>query len=347
MVRKRKWDVDDSNANTESKQAKSDLKNELEAKETEPNTEDNVKESTKVDTEIAVEKNKPEEEEDTLPISLPNTTVAPSLSGESLFNQLGSEFLKSEPKKKAVDKEYVSEVIINDSRQRYHLTNTETLDQLFQQTGAVITPKGKYYPDKTLAVLEKEPLLTLHITSDSQEAVNKAASLVHDIMDNGPLKPPVPGINVVFIKGVEHYYAKIQTGIDTDDESFNPLEKIRGPNGSYIEHIEKATGAKLTCKGRGSGFIESHNGLEANEPIFVYILGDEIDQVQEAKKLCQDLVQTVRKDYMTHKARKQGLVNAPSHPQYTQEELDAYYSSPAYAEYYRQYMAYYQQFQTQ
>ena len=63
--------------------------------------------------------------------------------------------------------------------------------------------------------------------------------------------------------------AKVDVNIE--DRSFNVRAKIVGPGGQYVKHIQQQTGAKVQLKGRGSGFIETATGEEAQEPLHIHI----------------------------------------------------------------------------
>lgn len=63
---------------------------------------------------------------------------------------------------------------------------------------------------------------------------------------------------------------KVPVGIE-GAPGFNIRAKIIGPQGSYVKHIQTETGARVQLKGRGSGFVESGPGTEADEPLYMHI----------------------------------------------------------------------------
>lgn len=110
------------------------------------------------------------------------------------------------------------------------------------------------------------------------------------------------------------------------DRTFNARAKIVGPQGAYVKHIQQETGAKVQLKGRGSGYVEPTSGTEAFEPLHIhitYVLDrlvryQQVIQIQttlyyscwsqegldRAKKLCEDLINTVKIEWDKHKAQQ-------------------------------------------
>ncbi|KAL1968836.1 hypothetical protein VTN77DRAFT_1197 [Rasamsonia byssochlamydoides] len=62
------------------------------------------------------------------------------------------------------DGDYIKDIEVNDLRNRYLLTKGSTQKMIKEETGADVTTRGSYYPDKSLATPSNPPLY-LHVTS--------------------------------------------------------------------------------------------------------------------------------------------------------------------------------------
>ncbi|KAJ3178752.1 hypothetical protein HDU87_003307 [Geranomyces variabilis] len=194
--------------------------------------------------------------------------------------------------------EFFEDVPINDIKNRYLLTKGATQSMIKHDTGADVTTRGKYYPDKNLAT-PAEPPLYLHVSASTQKSLDDALKAINELINSAPpqfeerrhsgVDRPPPMARPVLSE-------RVYVGIEPD-RNFNVRPKIVGPQGQYVKHIQQETQTKVQLKGRGSGFIEHDTGMEANDALHIHVTGFSEQGVEAAKKLCEDLIDTVKLDY--------------------------------------------------
>ncbi|KIV77481.1 hypothetical protein PV11_09271 [Exophiala sideris] len=207
------------------------------------------------------------------------------------------------------DGDYIKDIEINDLRNRYTLTKGSTQKMIKDETGADVTTRGSYYPDKSMATAVNPPLY-LHVTSTSKAGLEKAIEKIDELM-----KQDLP--NLVderrFRRREPEQVERDEFGrrkwpeerIPLDMENipgFNLRAQVVGQGGAYVKHIQQETGCRVQIKGRGSGFMEHSTGQEADEPMYLHVAGPQPPQVQKAKELCEDLLTNVRANYEHFKA---------------------------------------------
>ncbi|KAM3877409.1 KH homology domain-containing protein 4-like [Diretmus argenteus] len=216
------------------------------------------------------------------------------------------------------------------------LTKGKTQEEIRQVSGAVVSTKGHYMSDVTKGKSGGERPLYLHVQGKSQEQVNKAVMKIKEIITEDlmrasaasgghplPMMPPLtlypqpprpmiplpmqrmPNTNSPTTQGhrpaAPHsgsfVHTKIFVGLDQALPSFNVNEKVEGPGGSYLGHIQTETGARVFLRGKTSGYIEQASKRESFEPLYVYISHPNAAGLEAAKKLTESLLETVRAEH--------------------------------------------------
>ncbi|KAJ4475459.1 hypothetical protein J3R30DRAFT_555544 [Lentinula aciculospora] len=201
------------------------------------------------------------------------------------------------------DAAYTHDIDINDARNRYMLCKSSTQQEIQEDTGASISTKGTWHPNRSKAT-ERDPPLYLHIMAPTREVLDKAIKKVEDLLaiDMGSLvedkKDKMGGRR----KWPEE---KMPVGLESI-RNFNLRAKVVGPSGSFVKYIQQETGTRVQIKGIGSGFVEQETGRESDEPLYIHITGPEESQVARAKVLTEDLLLVVRAEH----AKMQAIVQA-------------------------------------
>ncbi|KAL6707215.1 aconitate hydratase [Coniothyrium glycines] len=208
------------------------------------------------------------------------------------------------------DGDYIKDIEINDLRNRYTLTKGATQKRIKDDTGADVTTRGEYYPDKNMATAANPPLY-LRITSTSKDGLDAAVKMIDEMM-----KEDLPNLvdeRRFRRREPENFERdefgrrkwpeeKISVGLEPIS-GFNLRAQVVGRGGDNVKYIQQETSCKVQIKGRGSGFMEPQSGQESEEPMYLHIAGPRPEGVAQAKQLCEELLEKVKADYQAFKDR--------------------------------------------
>ncbi|KAI0064912.1 eukaryotic type KH-domain type I [Artomyces pyxidatus] len=216
--------------------------------------------------------------------------IAAQFSGGAIAGGTGLALGQKDPH----DAEFTHDIDINDVRNRYMLTKGSTQTQIHEETGASVSTKGIWYPDRAKAT-EKDPPLYLHISATTQEILQSAIDKVNELIaiDMGSLVEDKKDGRRERRKWPEE---KLPVGLESI-RNFNVRAKVVGPTGMFVKYIQQETGTRVQIKGQGSGFVDQDTGRESDEPMHIHITGPEEGQVARAKVLTEDLLEVVRSEH--------------------------------------------------
>ncbi|KAI8477008.1 MAG: hypothetical protein J3K34DRAFT_455400 [Monoraphidium minutum] len=195
------------------------------------------------------------------------------------------------------------DIPINDApaKARITLTKRSVQEDIARRTRSVISTKGRYYPpgvdhgvEQPLYIAVRPAVNAGRTPAERQAACDAAAAEVQAILAGKP-----PGAAAAAGSRNPHH-ATVYIGFQAPP-SFDLLNKIRGPAGSFLAHIGRTARVSVRLAGRGAGGRD-----EGPDPMHVSIDGSDPTKVAEAKALAQDLVATIRRDF--EKAFPRGYV---------------------------------------
>ncbi|TIB38219.1 hypothetical protein E3P86_01758 [Wallemia ichthyophaga] len=203
------------------------------------------------------------------------------------------------------DAPFYTRIEVNDLKNRYTLTKSAAQQSIYNETGAQVSTKGQWYPDRSKGT-PAEPPLYLLIEAQTQDSFDMAVNKVHELKDMD-MQPLVEDRNRRFEERAasRRKWDEFKVFINMEPlRNFNLRAKIVGPGGMFVKYIQQETNTKVQIKGLGSGFLEQDTGQESNDAMHINVTGPDVQQFSYARELSEDLISAVKVEW----ERAQGIV---------------------------------------
>jgi hypothetical protein len=153
--------------------------------------------------------------------------------------------------------------------------------------------------------------LYLHVTADTQEALDKAVVKIKQIMTQQP----------------SFLIAKIPVGIENPDSGYNIPANIIGQKGANVKYItQHSGGTRVQLKGRGSGYREPNETQEGDEPMYLHLSSSGHVNLEKAKNLAEGLLRKVKQNYAKFLEAKKAKEEQQQQSSYSADPYQQYYA---------------------
>eukprot|EP00045_Choanoeca_perplexa_P015343 m.191647 g.191647 ORF g.191647 m.191647 type:complete len:443 (+) comp16956_c0_seq1:74-1402(+) len=188
------------------------------------------------------------------------------------------------------------EIEINDNPRRAMVTKKAVQEEIAKASGCAITTRGQYITPQQRGYTHVKPL-HLHLEAASPQAVAKADAMLRDLLF--PQKTdPVAMAKQLASSLTSRYVGAASESLPFSAElllpserlpGFDVIQRVVGPSNSFLQHIERQSGAKVTLK-------------HLTHSACLVIAHANADGHQQAMRLAQDLIGTVASQLQAHKA---------------------------------------------
>eukprot|EP00730_Choanoeca_flexa_P014237 TRINITY_DN6150_c0_g2_i4.p1 TRINITY_DN6150_c0_g2~~TRINITY_DN6150_c0_g2_i4.p1 ORF type:complete len:459 (+),score=87.05 TRINITY_DN6150_c0_g2_i4:63-1439(+) len=200
------------------------------------------------------------------------------------------------------------DIEINDNPRRGMVTKKAVQEEIAKATGCAITTRGQYITPQQRGYTHAKPL-HLHLEAIQPQAVAEAEKRIKDLLFPSKHDP------VAVAKQLASSLTNRYVGMAPETYAFNAelllpserlpgfdvVQRVVGPNSSYLQHIERQTGARVVLKhlANASCLVVSHADRSGHA---------------QALQLAQDLINTVQGQLASHKAMVQQSMAHPPPP---------------------------------